>query len=212
MIGRLFGKPRKRISPEEFGRVLADFAQRHEATLVSGWWGVAGEESPDPVGVSLVSASAVVWSAANNRFLQGLTAERFSALTDAYYVGVWEGMKSRFGAERTPYDEFVWRLGGMVLPDSVKSEWALRSGVHDVLDVAVRHIGHAADEFLAASGSDESSAKAVALGDAVSRVLLGHGSQESAKVAMSAYSAFTAVAKASGEFLQELESQGVQVV
>lgn len=211
MIGKWFGKSKKRIGAEEFGRTLAELAQKCEKTVASGWEEIAKGSRPNPLGISLVSAAAVIWATANNRFLGRLPAERFSTLADAYYADIWEGIESRFGAERTQYDEFVWRLGGIIMSDEVKTEWALRTGIHDMLNVAVRQIDQSADEFSAANGSDERATRGIALGNAVARVLLREPSQESAKVAIVAYNAFIAVARATGEFLQELERDDYQV-
>lgn len=205
MIGRWFGKSKKRIGAEEFGQVLAGVAQGCDTPITSEQEEFAAEFSP--LGSSLVSASAVIWSSAKNRFLERLPAERFSTLRDTYYEKVWEGIVSRFGARKAQYDEFVWHLGGFVIPDEIKTDWALRSGVHDVLGVAVTHIGPAADEFLAES----SSAAATALGKAVGRILFGGRTDVNAARAIFAYTRFMAVAKATAEFLHELEGDGVQV-
>lgn len=212
MIGRWFGKSKKRISAEEFGRTLAELAQKCETTIASGWEEIGEGSKPNPLGISLVSASAVIWATANNRFLGRLPAERFPMLTDAYYAHVWQGIESRVGVGRTQYDEFVWLLGGAVIPSELKTDWARRTGVHDVLNVAVTQIGQAADEFIAASAGDEGTARGIALGDAVGRVLSGMPSQESAKVAIVSYTVFMAVARASGKFLQGLERDGFQVI
>jgi hypothetical protein len=238
MIGRWFGKSEKRISAEEFGEVLATIAQACEENMEARRTslvrktpaGVTQEceasveagipDGPEkletefsPLGISLIGASAVIWSSANNRFLQRLPAERFSTLRDTYYEKVWEGIVSHFGAEKAQYDEFVRRLGGLIIPDEFKSDWARRSGVHDILYMAVSQIGPAADEYLdlAARGSDTSAA-GIALGKAVGRILFGRPTDEDVARTITAYIQFTAVTETTTKFLHELEGDGFLVV
>jgi len=211
LVGRFFGKPKSRIGAEEFGRVLAEFAQTTEEKIPSALGLTLEVGEPDPIGISLVSASAVIWGAAHHAFVARLPEDRVSALLDAYYASVWERITSRFGSERAVYDEFVHRLGGLIMPDHVKNDWALRTGVHDILSVAVQQIGQAADEFVAAS-SDDRSAKGLGLGDAVGNVLLRGPDEVRVEVSILAYSLFMDVATGIGRYFQGLERQSVQIV
>lgn len=198
MFGRLFGKPKARIGAEEFGRMLAEVAQNAEKEVAAGFIQILDELEPDPLGFTLVSMSAVMWGAAHHPFIGRLPRDRCAALVDAYYAEVWERITSRFGIERSQYDEFVHRLGGLIIPDSFKTDWALRTGVHDILSVAVMHIGQAADAQFVAASSDERDAKGVALGDAVGRVLLRAPDRVSAHVSFLAWPLFMETRRSPG--------------
>ncbi len=209
MLGRLFRKPKKR-SAEDLGLLLAELAmmpaERQEDQAE------AGGPKPDPLGAALVSMSAVIWGAAHHAFVAKLPSDRFAAMRDAYYENVWERITARFGKERTRYDEFAHRLGGLLLPDSMKTDWSRRTGVHDVLSVALGQITPAADQFLAAR-DDERAGKAIALGAAVGKVLfLREVDRVEAEISILAYLRFKASTDALMLILKELEKDGIQIV
>lgn len=210
MIGRWFGKSKQRISAEEFAQILAQVVQEYdEASTIAR---IARHEELtaefSPLGISLVRASAVAFAWHARGPLQRLPDERFETLRETYYEKVWEGIVSRFGPEKAQYDEFARRLGGLIIHDALKTDWARR--VHDVLRIAVTQICPAADEFLAASDSDKGAA-AIALGKAVGRVLFGRPTDESASRTITAYIRFMAVAETTTKFLHELERDGLEV-
>lgn len=201
---------KKRISVEEFAQCQTGLAQDREAAITSLLEEFAGEFSL--LGISLVSASAVFWSSAHSRLLEQLPAERYSTFMDTYYEQAWEGIVSRFGAQKAQYDELQWELdpNGWTIPDEIKTDWALRSGVHDVLRVAVELICPAADEWHAASDSDKSAA-AMALGKAVGRVLFGGQTELDVVRVKFSYSRFIAIVLGFTEVFHELETDGFQV-
>jgi len=207
MIGRWFGKSKKRISAEEFSQILARVAQEYdEASITSRFEELAAEFSP--LGISLVRASAVAFAWHARGPLQRLPPDRFEALRETYYEKVWEGIVLRFGPEKAQYNEFVRRLGGFAIPDECKTDFARR--VHDVLGEAVKLICPAANEYLAASDSDKGAA-AIALGEAVGRVLFGGRTDLNASRVLVAHYVFNATARAVTGFLHELEGDGLQV-
>lgn len=206
MIGRWFGKSKKRISAEEFAQCQAGVALDSAELTASREGEFAAEFSP--LGICLVSASAVFWSSAHSRLVEQLPAERYSTLMETYYEKAWEGIVSRFGAQKAQYDEFVRHLGGFRIPDEFKTDFARR--VHDVLGEAVKLICPAADERFAASDSDRDAA-AMALGEAVGRVLFGGRTDLDVARVITAYTVFMAKARAVTKFLHELEGDGLQV-
>ena len=205
MISGWFGKSKKRIGVEELGQLLAEMAKPSEGSIPSDRELLGAEYSP--LGISLVEASAVAFAWHAHDFLQRLPPERFETLRETYYEKVWEGIVSHFGAEKAQYDEFVWHLGGVVIPDRWKTDFARR--VHDVLGEAAELICQAANKYLAASDSDKGAA-GVALGDAVGRVLFG-GRTNPDITGILAVIVFFASANAVRETLRELERDGLQV-
>src|SRR5574341_2231613 len=135
MFGRWFRRSKERISVEELAQSLAKPPREGEAYIYVTPASREFETELRPLGMSLVRVSAVFWASANSRLVEQLSAERYSTFMDTYYKQVWEEIVSRFGAQRAQYDEFVRDLGGWIIPDEIKTDWALRSGVHDVLRV-----------------------------------------------------------------------------
>lgn len=211
MIGRWFRKSKERISVEELAQLLTEGVN-------------AGQEddiAPDseeiqaalrPLGVNLVRASAVFWAATRTHFLdlQQLRPERCATFGEVYYEKVWEGIVSRFGAQKAQYDEFVWDLGGLILPDKYKRAWARQSGVHDVLSIAVDRITQAADEYHAANESDKDAAY-IAFGKVVGPFLFGgHTDLDVIKIFF-AFTTFMSTAVAFSKFFNKLETDGHRV-
>ena len=197
--------------------MLATVAHDAEKDVVEDCTRIVGQTlshlglEPDPLGVALVSMSAVMWAAAHHPFVAGLPRDRLAALVDAYYGAVWGWIAERFGVEHARYDEFVHRLGGLIIPNEIKSDRALRTGMHDILSVTVRQIGQATDEYMAAS-KDKKGAKGLALGDTVAKVLFRGPNEVRADVAMLTTEMFMEEAATAGGALRDLERQGVQMV
>jgi hypothetical protein len=155
--------------------------------------------------------SAVMWAAAHHPLVTMLPRDRFAPLVDACYGAVWGWIAERFGEEHAPYDEFVHRLGGLIIPNEIKSDRALQTGVHDILSVAVSQIGQATDEYMDAS-KDKKGTKGLALGDIVAKVLLRGPNEVRADVAILTTVMFMKEATTAGGALTDLERQGVQIV
>lgn len=212
MFGRWFGKSKKRISAEELAQSLAKPPREGEAYIYATPASREFETELRPLGMSLVRVSAVFWASANSRLVEQLPTERYSTFMDTYYKQVWEEIVSRFGAQRAQYDEFQWELDpdGWTIPDEIKTDWALRSGVHDVLRVAVELICPAADEWHAAGDSDKSAA-VIVLGKAVGRVLFGGQTDLNVVRVYFSYSRFISIVLGFTEVLHQLETDGYQV-
>lgn len=211
MIGRWFRRSKERISVEELAQSLAEGVNAGQEDAIAS----DSEEiqaALRPLGVNLVRASAVFWAGTSSHFLdlQQLPAERCATFGEVYYEKVWEGIVSRFGAQKAQYDEFVWDLGGFILPDELKAVWARRSGVHDVLSIAVDRITQAADEYHAASESDKGAAY-IAFGRVVGPFLFGgHTDLDVIKIFF-AFTTFMSAAVAFSKFFHKLEIDGYQV-
>jgi hypothetical protein len=212
---RFFRKTNRRFDAEEFGRDLAQLAEKSEKTVAASFTDIGSVPNPDALGVALISVAAVIWETGHNPFVSRLPADRFQVLINSYYADVWRRITSRFGVEREQYNEFVRCLGGVILPDYVKTESVRRTGLHEIVGMVVGQIGGAADEWLANVMSGENSsmhAKEQALGDAVRKVAFRSSGAPDYPVSIAGYTAFMAIARGVKARLESLDNEGYQLV